>query len=177
MKHGKPGSRTDSGAMCLTKRRRLSSSTSEHGFLADRATDAKTGMGRTLGHMKETLATMTGVRTCAAEHPWILTGSAVVAGVVAGVILVPSARKRTRRTRKTPSGSAGGAPPARREQESSRTTRSFLFSIAGTVLAAILRPMLQSWFAPAIAAQGESQGNPLSSCDSIGAVVSESGVD
>ena len=163
--------------MSIPESQHLSSSTSEHGFLADRAADARTAIGRNLCDMKETLTKMAGVRTCAARHPWILTGSAVAAGVVVGAVLTPSARKRIRRTRKTPSGSAAEAPPACREQETPRTTKSFLFSIAGTVLAAVLRPLLQSWFAPAVAAQGESRGDSPSSHDSAGAVVSESGVD
>jgi len=177
MKHGTPDSGPDSGAMCATESRRLSSSTTEQGFLADRAADAKTAIGHRLCDMKETLTKMAGVRSCAARHPWILIGSAVAAGVVAGAMLTPSARKRIRRKRKTPSGSAAEAPPVPREQETPRTTKSLLFSIAGTVVAAVLQPLLQSWFAPPVAAQGESRGDPSSSPDSAGAVVSESGVD
>jgi hypothetical protein len=178
MKHGTPDSGPDSGEMCMTESRHLSSSTSERDFLEDRAADARTAIGRKVCDMKETLTKMADVRSCAARHPWILTGSAVVAGVVAGAVLTPSARKRIRRTRKTPPGSAAEAPPARREQEETpRTTKSFLFSIAGTILAAVLQPLLQSWFAPAVAVQGGSPGDPPSSLDSPGVVVSESGVD
>jgi len=90
--------------------------------------------------------------------------------------LTPSARERTRRTRKTPSDLAAEAPPARRKQETPRTTKSFLFSIAGTVLAAVLQPLIQSWFAPPVAAEGDARGDSHSSRDSAGAVVSESGV-
>lgn len=177
MRHGTPDSGLDSGTMCTTESQPLSSSTSECGFLADRAADARTAIGRKLCDMKETLTKMAGARSYAARHPWILTGSAVAAGVVAGAVLTPSARKRIRRTRKTPSRSAAEVPPACREQETPRRTKSFLFSIAGTVLAAVLQPVLQSWFAPAVAAQGESRGDPPSSRDSAGALVSESGVD
>ena len=177
MRHETPDNGPDSGAMCATESRRLSSSTTEQGFLADRAADAKTAIGHRLCDMKETLTRLTGVRSCAARHPWILTGSAVAAGVVAGAVLTPSARKRIRRTRMTPSGSQAESPPARRERETPRTTKSFLSSITGTVLAAVLQPLLQSWFAPPVVAQGESQGDPPSSPDSAGAVVSESGVD
>ena len=175
MRNGKPDSGPDSGAMCGTESQPLSSSTSERGFLADRAADARTAIGRKMCEMKETLTKMADVRSCAARHPWILTGSAVAAGVVVGAVLMPSARKRIRRTRKTPSGLAAETLPARREQETPRTTKSFLFSIAGTVLAAVLQPLLQSWLAPPVAAQGESQGDPPSCHDSAGTVVSESG--
>ncbi len=177
MRHGTPDSGPDSGAICMTESQHLSSSTSERAFLEDRAADARTAIGRKLRDMKETLTKMAGVRSCAARHPWILTGSAVAVGVVAGAMLTPCARRRIRRKRKRPSGSAAEAPPARREQEMPRTTKSFLFSTAGTVLAAVLRPLLQSWFASAVAAQGASRGDPPSSRDSRGAVVSESGVD
>jgi len=177
MRHDKLISERDSGGMLVTESQPRSPRVSECRYLADRAADARTAIGRTLCDMKETLTMMAGVRSCAARHPWILTGSAVAAGVVAGAVLTPSARKRIRRTRKTPSGSAAEVPPARREQETPRTTRSFLFSIAGTVLAAVLQPLLQSWFAPALAAPGESRSDPPSSRDSAGAVVSEGGVD
>lgn len=177
MRHGTPNSGPDSGAMCTTERRHLSSSTSEPGFLTDRAADARTAIGRRLCDMKETLTKLTGVRSCAARHPWILTGSAVAAGFLAGAVLTPSASERIGGTRKTPSDSEAEASPARQEQETPRTTKSFLFSLAGTVLAAVLQPLLQSWFAPAVAAQGESRENSPSSCDSGGAVVSESDVD
>jgi hypothetical protein len=177
MRHETPNNAPDSGAMSTTERRPLSSRTSECDFLADRAADAKTAIGRELCDMKETLTDMVGVRSCAARHPWILTGSAVAAGVVVGAVLTRSARRRIRNTPKTPSGSAAEAPPACREREAPRTTKSFLFSIAGTVLAAALQPLLQSWFAPPVAAQGESPGDPPSSCDSAGAAVPESGAD
>ena len=175
MKPGTPDSGPDSGTMCMTECQRLPPSTSEPGFLADRAADARTAMGRQLCDMKETLTTMAGVHSCAARHPWILTGSAVAAGAVAGAVLTPSPRERIRRTRKTPSRSAAEAQPACREQETPPSTKSFLSSIAGTVLAAVLQPLLQSWFAPAVAARGESGSDPPSSRDSAGAAVSESG--
>ena len=177
MRHGTPDNGLDSDVMCTPESQHVSSSTDEPGFLADRAADAKMAIGHRLCDMKETLTKMAGVRSCAAQHPWILIGSAVAAGVVAGAVLTPSARKRIRRTRKTPSGSAAETPPVPREQEAPRSTKSLLFSVAGTVLTAVLQPLLQSWFAPPVAAQGESQGDPPSSPDSAGAVVSESGVD
>ena len=177
MRSGTPDSGPDSGAMCMTESQHLPSSTSERGFLADRAADSRTAIGRKLCDMKDTLTRMAGLRSCAARHPWILTGSAVAAGVVAGAVLTPSARKRIRRTRKTPPGSAAEAPPDLQEREAPRTTKSFLFSLAGTVLAALLPPLLRSWFAPAVAVQGESGGDPPSSPDAAGGGVSESGVD
>jgi hypothetical protein len=177
MRHGTRDSGPDSGAMCGTESRPLSSSTTERGFLADRAADARMAIGRKMCDMKETLTKMANVRSCAERHPWILTGSAVAAGVVVGAVLTPSARKRIQRTRKTPSGLAAETQPAGREQETPRTTKSFLFSIAGTVLAAVLQRLLQSSFAAPVTAQRESQGDPPSSHDSAGAVVEESGAD
>jgi hypothetical protein len=177
MRHGTPDSGLDSGTMCRTESQPLSSSTSECGFLADRAADARTAIGRKLCDMKETLTKMAGVRSCAARHPWILTGSAVAAGVVAGAVLTPAARKGIRRTQQAPSSAATEAPPTHREQERPRTARSLLFSIAGTVLAAVLQPLVQSWFAPPAAAQGDSRDDRPSSRDSADGFVSESGVD
>ena len=177
MRRVMPDSGPDSGVMCMTENQHLSSSTSERGFLVDRTADARTAIGRKLRDMKETLTRMAGVRSCAARHPWILTGSAVAAGVVAGAVLTPSARKRIRRTRKTPPGSAAETPPDCREQETPRTTKSLLFSLTGTVLAAVLPPLLRSWFAPAAVVHGESRGDPPSPPDTAGTVVSENGVD
>jgi hypothetical protein len=165
----------DSDAMCMTESRRLPSSTTEHAFLAERAADARTAIGRTLGDMKETLTEMAGVRSCAARHPWILTGSAVAVGVVVGAVLTPSARQRIRRTPKASSDPAAEAPPPRREQATPGKTKSFLFSITATVLAAALQPLVQSWFAPAVAAERESLSDPPASCDSADAVGPESG--
>ena len=153
----------------------LSPRASEHCFLADRAADGRTAIGRTLCDMKETLTKIAGVRSCAARHPWILTGSAVAAGVVVGAVLTAPARKRG--AERTRSGSAAETPPARQEQVTPRTTKSLLFSITGTVLAAVLQPLLQSWFAPPVAGPGELRGDPPSPRESAGAVVSENGVD
>ena len=177
MKRGMADSGPDSDAMCVTEREPLSSSTSEREFLADRAADARTAIGRNLCDMKETVTEMAGVRSCAARHPWVLTGSAVAAGVVVGAVLTRSARRRIQEARETPSGSAGEARPARRGREAPRTTKSFLFSIAGTVLAAVLQPLLQSWFAPPAAAQNESRGDAPLCRGPDGAEASESGVD
>ena len=177
MRHGKPDSGPDAGPMCKTEPQHLSSSMNEREFLADRTAEARTAIGRNLCDMKATLSKMADVRSCAARHPWILTGSAVVAGVVVGALLTPAARQGIRRTRQAPSGSATAAPPAHREQERPRTTRSFLFSIAGTVLAAVLQPLVQSWFTPPVVAPGESHGGRPPSADSAGAVATETGVD
>jgi hypothetical protein len=174
MRRDTPDSGPDSGAMCRTENQHPpSSKTNECGFLADREADAKTAIGRRLCDMKETLTQMADVRSCAARHPWILTGSAVAVGIVAGVVLTPSAGKKMRTTQGTPLSSTAEAPPASRAQEAPRATKSFLFSIAATVLAAALRPLFQSLFASAVAPQGESRGAP-SSRDST---EFESGVD
>jgi uncharacterized membrane protein YidH (DUF202 family) len=161
MKHETPNSEPVSGTMCTTDGQHPSSSTNERAFLADRAADAKTAFGRTLRQMKDTLTGLAGVRSCAARHPWILTGSAVAAGVVAGAVLTPAARRRSRQLRQALSVSAADSSPACREHETPRAKKSFVWSIAGTVLAAVLRPLLQNMFAPPVAAQDEPPGDPL----------------
>jgi hypothetical protein len=160
MKHETPNSEPVSGTMCTTDGPPPSPSTTERAFLADRAADAKTAFGRTLCQMKDTLASLAGVHSCAARHPWILTGSAVAAGVVAGTVLTPAARRTGRNVRQTPSDAAADSPPACREHDAPRAKRSFVWSIAGTVLAAVLQPLLQNLFAPPVAAQDEPRGDP-----------------
>jgi hypothetical protein len=154
------------------------SNTSERDFLANRAADAKQAIVRNLGDMKETLMKMADVRSRAAQHPWIVTGSAAATGVVAGMLLTRSRGTSNRSGSETASSSLAEMPTARRERVSPRTTRSFLFSIGGTALAAFLRPLLQSWFASAAAAQSDSPSDAPSSRDPGDAVASEvSGVD
>jgi hypothetical protein len=177
MKPETPDSAPGLDAMCVTDRQRLSPGTSEPDFLADRAADARTAIGRKLCDMKATLTKLTGVRSCAARHPWILTGSAVAAGVVVGAVLSPAARKRIKRPRKTPSDAVAESPPARREPETPRKTGSFMFSIAGTVLAAVLQPLIQGWLAPPAAARGVKQNDPPSTSDPAGAAAPEGKVD
>jgi hypothetical protein len=158
-----PNSEPDSGAMCVTEGQHPSSSSSERDLLLDRAADARTALGRTLCDMKETLTSMVGLRSCAARHPWLLAGSAVAAGVVAGAVLTPRAHKRIQKLRQTPAGSAADSPPACREPEAPRKEKSLVLSIAGTVLVAALQPLLQNLFAPPVAAPGESRDSRPSS--------------
>ena len=153
--------------MCRTKSPPRSPGTSERAFLTNRAADAKKAMGRTLCEMKENLTTMAGVRSCAARHPWLLTGSAVAVGVVAGVLLAPAARHRHRGTAASRLDSTPEAPPARCEPEPRRATKSLLFSLTGTVLAAVLQPLLQSWFAPAATVPDEARSAPPTPRDPV----------
>ena len=161
MRPGTPNSEPDSGAMCATEGQHLSSRSSERDFLVDRAADARAASGRTLCDLKETVTSLVGLRTCAARHPWLLAGAAVAAGVVAGAVLTPRARKRTQKVRPTPSDAAADSPPACREQKSPRKEKSLVMSIAGTVLVAALQPLLRNLFAAPVAAQEDSRGDPL----------------
>lgn len=155
----------------------LSPRVSECCFLANRAADAKTAIVRSLSDIKGTLTTLAGVRSCAARHPWIVTGSAVAAGIVVGAMLTPCRPKKNRNSREAAAHLEAQAPPSGREPATPRTTKSFLFPIAGTVLTAVLPPLLQSWFAPAVAAKGQPWDDTLLFRDSAGAVAPHSGVD
>lgn len=152
--------------MPIIENQRLSPGASELCFLADRAADARAAIARSAGDMKDTLTDIAGVSSCTARHPWIVTGSMVAVGVVVGALLTPAKHNRIQRRREKASLSTSEKSQPIRGQDASRAPKSALLSIAGTVLAAVLSPLVQSWFAPAATDTSQSAGKPSSSGDS-----------
>ncbi len=136
--------------MSLTRRRLLPQRRSESRFLAVQAENAKTAMSQTLHDMNETLKGMVNVSSCAKQHPWLVTGSAVTVGFVTGAALTSSRRKNIKAPR---SNSAAELQPCCKGQETVKTRKSFLFSTLGTVLAGILKTVVQSMLAAAVVAK------------------------
>ena len=136
-----------SDAMLVTQPLPPMSPRSERDYLADQAADAGTAMIRTLQDMKTTLTQAVGVDSCTKRHPWLATGSAVAAGFVAGTVLTSSARTHITHAVPAPEpllqpGCEGRASP--------QPKKSVLFSIVGTLMANILRILVQGAIGTAI---------------------------
>jgi hypothetical protein len=161
--------------MPLTTRQLLPRRRSEASFLADQAADAKTAMVHTLRGIKESLGKVTDARLCAQQHPWLLVGSAVVTGFVAGAVVTPALPKKINTTQVSADAESR---PSCQGQETPRTKKSFLFSAVGTFLAGILRSVVQASIAAAIVAKDDKDPPPaetLAPHDATGAGASESG--
>ena len=120
----------------------------EGGNLADQASNARLALAQAFQDMDRTLRLVDDVRSCTKRHPWLVTGSAVVAGFVAGVVLTPSARAGIDHRESKPE------PPLHSEvekRESPRAEASDLFSIARTTLASILQSVVHSAMAAVVA--------------------------
>src|SRR5690349_10314694 len=63
---------------------------SEADFLAQQQAQARTAISNTLADMKHAVAQSVNLREWTREHPWILMGTAAVAGAVAAALLTPS---------------------------------------------------------------------------------------
>jgi len=93
-----------------------------------------------LHEMKETAVRIADVRSCAQQHPWLVTGSVVAAGFVVGAVLSHSPRKDVRTT---PSHSESNGAPTDHEQAPSRTETASWLSTVGTALTAAVVTVLQ----------------------------------
>jgi hypothetical protein len=123
--------------------------------------------------MKDTLKTLVDVRSCAGRHPWIATGSAAAAGIVAGAMLTPSRHKCNPSKRETASRNQPESSRTGREEESPHKAKSFLSSISGAALAAALPALIESWLTPAAATNGQPPGDTPSSHDSADAITGD----
>lgn len=151
---------------------------SEQRFLADQAVDARTAMMQTMQEMKATLAKAIDVRTCARQHPWIATGSAVAAGFVAGAVLL---RPRSTSGERSPARPDAGAQPDSTGDDPACAKTGFLLATLGTALTGVVQTLLQSFITAAVVATEVDQVKeespvPCGStpCDSTGGGTSES---
>ncbi len=155
-------------------RRVLSRRGSERGFLADQAAAAKSAMLQTLYDMKDTLERVASLRYCARQHPWLVTGSAVAVGFVTGAVLTPSPQETGEKPR---ANSEEGRRPSCQEREAPRTKKSFLLATMGTLLAGMVRTVVQNSILAAAVAKAPARAETRSPCDSTGAVESEGGTE
>jgi ElaB/YqjD/DUF883 family membrane-anchored ribosome-binding protein len=174
MKNDKPFSEADSAATPRAERQLPSRTTTEVAYLAERATDAKSAIVRSMSDMKHTLAELADLSSCAARHPWIAVGSASAAGVLIGAALSRSRRKNRRRRTEARDGpeslSSGRATQAAFRSDST------LSSLSRMVLAAALPALIQGWFAAA-AAKGQPRGDSPESGSAAGAAPRNAEID
>ena len=135
--------------MLPTAPRHTAQNKSEERFLAEQAAHARTAMTQTLAEMKQTLARLTDVRTCARQHPWIATGSVLAVGFVAGAVL-PRSRSTPGERHKVQTDAA--APPDSTAREPDRAKTGFLSATLGKALTATAATLLQSLVAAAVVA-------------------------
>ena len=164
MRNVKLNNKHSSDAISLTGRRRLPQKKSERIFLDDQAAYAKNAMSRTLQNMKKTLKGMVDVRAHVRKHPWVAVGSAIAAGFITGAVL-------------TKTNSEAEPQPSDREQHAPQTKKSFLFATVGTILASILRTVIQSSIASAVATKEQPRVETPPSSDAMGAVAPETGTE
>jgi hypothetical protein len=138
------------GGLCVIRLKNRS----DKRFLADQAADARRAFMQTVHEMRQTVAKAADVRTCAREHPWITTGSAVASGFVAGAVL---SSPRSTSGEKSSEGAEAGAPLASNGHEQARPKSAFLRSTLGTALSGIVQTLLQSVIAAAVAAADVDQ--------------------
>jgi len=155
-------------------RQMLSQRRSERSFLAYQAAAAKTAMRQTLHDMKVILERVADLRLYARQHPWLVTGSAVAVGFVTGAVLTPSPQKTGEQSR---AKSEEKRQPSCQEREVPRTKKSFLIATAGTLLAGVVRTVIQNSIAAASVAKAPPRGENQTPGDSAGTVESERGTE
>ena len=97
-------------------------------------------MKQTLHEMRESAMRVADVRSCARQHPWLVTGSAVAAGFVVGAVWSHAPRKQVRRTQ-LHSESIGAATD--HEHVPSRSETPTWLSTVGKALTAAVVTVLQ----------------------------------
>jgi len=93
----------------------------EADYLTRQQEQAREAIGGVLADMKKALAEGADVREWTRQHPWILTGTATVAGFVAGMLVVPPKKESFKeyfeekwesfKDAMTPSATAAGVSP------------------------------------------------------------------
>ena len=171
MSHDEIDSERDPGETYSSARDRPSFRINERLFLAEQAGKARAAIVRSSSEIGRTLAELTNFRRYVARHPWIATGSAAATGVAAGALIgawrAAAKRTRSRRNPASAARSASPAAPTAKPNEGIVAVKSLAYSIAGTVLAAVVPPLMQMWFAP-VAGTQQQQPTPLPDADRAG---------
>jgi hypothetical protein len=156
------------GGLCIIRLKNRS----DKRFLVNQTADARRAFMQTAHEMRQTVAQAADVRTCASQHPWITTGSAVASGFVAGAVL---SSPRTTSGENPPEGTDAGAPPASNGHEQAEPKAGFLWATLGTALTGIVQTLLQNLIAAAVAAAEVDQvkDDLPRSCDSTPPDISE----
>jgi len=138
------------GGLCVIRLKNRS----DKRFLADQAADARRAFMQIMNEIQKTLAKAADVRTCASQHPWITTGSAVASGFVAGAVL---SSPRSTSGEKSLERAEAGAPAVSNGHEQARAKAGLLQATLGTALSGIVQTLLQNFIAAAVAAAEVAQ--------------------
>ncbi len=122
-------------------------------------------MSQTLHDMAATLRGMVHVSGCVQLHPWLVTGSAVAIGCVAGAALTPSRHEKSRSNLET------NVDTNCQGREPVQARKSFLLSTLGAVLTGILIPLVRGALAEIVVAK--DLGETPSPDNSAGVAASE----
>jgi len=126
-------------------------------------------MARTVHDAKEALRTMASVDACATRHPWMVAGSAVAVGFVAGVLLPSSSEKTIPTVR---SRTEARLQRGCRKQEA-RTKKSVVLATAAKSLASVLQSLVQALVTTVLFPKGERTTPTLERFGSREALVPE----
>lgn len=129
--------------------------TDEKEFLTAQLADASIALSLTTDAMKETLSKLSPARLCQ-RHPLAASGCAVVAGFVTGFLITPS-RNKPGRTCPT---SANAERDGVADHDEQKQSKSALLAGAGTVLAGVLKPVVQGFMIARLAPRDVTDADP-----------------
>lgn len=125
--------------------RQLPTRENEGSFLKLQSDMAAVAVKQTLHDMNETLMKVVNARSCVRQHPWLVVGSAVTAGFIAGAAV-------TRSPEETDGSSDSDSMPDR-IREAVIAKRSFLLSHVGSAVTGIMKIVMQGLLAAAVVAR------------------------
>jgi len=122
-------------------------------------------MIRTLQGMRATAVKVTDLRPYIRPHPWLLGVSALAVGFVVGAVmgLVNRSTAKTPKVNAQANGRAAHANPARKE---AALKKSYLFAIAGPLLAAVVQTVVKNSMAESVSPAVPRRDEGLSRDDS-----------
>lgn len=119
----------------------------ERRFLEQQSAISQAAMARVLRELKATVETATGVRSRARQHPWVLAGSAIAAGFIAGAAL-----HRAAPIGRSPHQAVGSAARGDADVPSTAADVPSWLSTVGTALSLAVITVLQGVVTSALAA-------------------------
>jgi hypothetical protein len=143
---------------------------SEYSFLENQAADAKTAMIRTLESMKATVGEVTDLRPFVRPRPLLVGVSALAVGFVVGTVM-GLMRRRMVKTPMVYARANGRAAYAYPERNKAAPKKSFLFAIAGPLLAAIVQMVVKNSMAESVYTAVPRRDEGLSRDDSTGSCI------
>lgn len=148
MENARPGRKNDMDTTSQNVRLMPAPARNERRFLDDQADNAKTAMRQTLHEIQETALRVADVRSSARQHPWILTGSVMAAGFIAGAVFTHSTRKEETQSHQ-PSAETDAASVRSELAPPQIETTSWMATIGAALVTAVIT-VLQSALTAAV---------------------------